>query len=192
MRRQRVIWTAAAGGVVAGVAGYLGLITAAMPIDLGVGRRTRPLGPQRIQIAAARETVFDTIAAPYGERTTRALREKVEVLERGTDLVLAAHYTPIRGRLRATTVETVRLTRPERVGFHLVRGPVPYVVESFQLDVDADGTMLTYTGELGTDLWVLGERWGDLVATKWEATVAASLTAVKTEAERVRRPTHSP
>jgi len=120
----------AIGGAVAGAATYLGLVSGAAPLDLGIGRRTRPLGPLRIQIAAPPETVFDAIAAPYGERVTRALRDKVRVLDRGTDMVLAAHYTPIRGRLRATTVETVRFDRPERVDFRLVRGPVPHVQET--------------------------------------------------------------
>jgi len=57
----------------------------------------------------------------------------VEVRERGADLVLAAHDTPIGARLRATTVETVRFTPPERVDFRLVRGPVPQVEETFLL-----------------------------------------------------------
>jgi hypothetical protein len=71
------------------------------------------------------------------------------------------------------------------VGFRLVRGPVPHVVEQFVLTATPDDcTSLTYTGELGTDLWRLGERWGDRVAALWEHTVAASLESVKTEVER--------
>lgn len=182
--RIRRIAGAAAGGTLAGAAAYLGLVTGAAPLDLGVGRRTRALGPLEIQIAAPREVVFDVIASPYAERTTRAMQEKVRVLERGSDLVLAAHYTPIRGRLQATTVETVRFSRPDRVDFRLVRGPVPHVVESFVLRVTTAGTALSYSGELGTDLWRAGQWWGDLVAARWEAVVRASLDAVKVEAER--------
>jgi polyketide cyclase/dehydrase/lipid transport protein len=174
----------AAGGLVAGVGVWTGLVTGAVTLDLGIGRRLRSLGPLEVHVAAPAEIVFDAIAAPYGERTTRALREKVKVLERGADMVLAAHYTPIRGRLRATTVETVRFDRPRRVDFRLVRGPVPHVVESFLLTAEGDGTLLAYTGELGTDLWGVGQRWGERVATIWEATVLASLDAVKNEAER--------
>jgi hypothetical protein len=59
------------------------------------------------------------------------------------------------------TVETVRFTRPERVDFRLVRGPVPHVVESFMLSEHDAGTRLVYEGELGTDLWALGQRWGN-------------------------------
>ncbi len=100
-------------------------------------------------------------------------------------MVLAAHHTPVAGgRLTATTVETVRFTRPERVGFRLVRGPVPAVTEAFELTEHGPGTRLEYTGELGTDLWALGRWWGGVVAPRWEATVASSLAAVKQEAER--------
>ncbi|WP_406175875.1 SRPBCC family protein [Streptomyces sp. NBC_00996] len=176
------IAVAAVGGV---AAVYLGLVSGALPVDVGVGRRTRRLGPQTVDIAAPREVVFDVIAQPYLSRSTRAMREKVRVLERGSDMVLAAHFTPIAaGRLTATTVETVRFTRPQRVDFRLVRGPVPTVVESFQLDEHGAGTRLVYEGELGTDGWALGERWGHAVAARWEATVAASLSTIKAEAER--------
>ncbi|MEZ0067254.1 hypothetical protein ABIA32_003267 [Streptacidiphilus sp. MAP12-20] len=179
----------AVGSLVAGGAlatGYWGLVSGAVPVDLGVGRRVRPLGPQTVEIAAPRELVFDILAQPYLGRPTRAQLEKVRVLERGSDLVLAAHTTPLaRGRLNAVTVETVRFTRPDRIDFRLTRGPVPHVVESFTLtETAAGGTRLEYAGELGTDLWALGERWGRLVAAQWEATVASSIASVKAEGER--------
>jgi hypothetical protein len=175
----------AAGLAAAGAGGlYLGLVTGALPVDIGLGRTTRPLGPLSIEVAAPRETVFDVIAAPYDVRASRAMQAKVAVLERGSDLVLAAHYTPIRGRLRATTVETVRFSRPDRVDFRLVRGPVPYVVETFRLRDRHETTLLEYEGELGTDLWQLGARWGDVVARRWQAVVQESFAAVKAEAER--------
>jgi hypothetical protein len=190
--RALTIGTAAASVVGAGVAAvYLGLVTGACPIDVNLGRRSRPLGPQVGDIAAARERVFDIIAQPYLGRTTRALAEKVQVLDRGTDMVLAAHRTPIRGplgRLTAVTVETVRFARPERVDFRLVRGPVPHVVETFHLTDHDTGTRLEYRGELACDLWQLGQRWADLVARSWEHTVASSLAAIKAEAERRTHP----
>ncbi|MET8681735.1 SRPBCC family protein [Streptomyces sp. NPDC004647] len=180
-------WTAGAAAVVAG--GYAGLVSGALALDVGLGRRFRPLGPQMLDIAAPRHLVFDVIAQPYLGRATQAIREKVQVLERGSDMVLAAHYTPLgSGRFKAVTVETVRFTRPERVDFRLVRGPVPHVVEAFVLTEQAAGTHLVYEGELATDLWRAGTWWGAKVAARWEATVAASLVSVKTEAER--RATH--
>ena len=128
----RRVLAASALGAGATAVGYVGLVTGACPLDLGIGRRVRPLGPQLVEVAAPREVVFDVIAEPYLGRAPRALAGKLQVLERGSDMVLAAHFTPLGGRLGlvAQTVETVRFTRPERVDFRLVRGPVPYVVEA--------------------------------------------------------------
>ncbi|MGH3401995.1 MAG: hypothetical protein ACRDRJ_05655 [Streptosporangiaceae bacterium] len=160
-------------------------MTGAVSLNLGAGTRTRPLGPQVIDIRAPREVIFDIVAQPYLGRSTRAMREKVRVLERGADMVLAAHFTPVAGgRLAAATVETVRFTRPGRVDFRLVRGPVPAVVESFVLTGHPTGTRLEYRGEMSTDLWGLGARWGQIVARRWEETVAASLASIRHEAER--------
>jgi hypothetical protein len=184
----RRVLAASALGAGATAVGYVGLVTGAWPLDLGVGRRVRPLGPQVVEMAAPREVVFDVIAEPYLGRAPRALADKLRVLERGSDMVLAAHFTPLGGRLGlvAQTVETVRFTRPERVEFRLVRGPVPHVVEAFVLGEQAGGagTRLVYSGEIGADLWRAGERWCAVVAARWEQTVAASLGAVKIEAER--------
>lgn len=98
--------------------------------------------------------------------------------------MLAGHYTPIRGRLKATVVETVHFERPDNIPFRLACGPVPHVAETFTLERHDDRTHLAYTGELGTDLWGLGERWGDIVAPTWVSVVRSSFHAVKTEAER--------
>jgi hypothetical protein len=178
-----VIGVALIGGAAAAL-GYAGLVTGAVPLDLGVGRRTQPLGPQVVDIAATRDVVFDVVSAPYLGRTPRALAGKLEVIERGNDMVLAAHHTKVGRRLTATTVETVRFSRPDRIDFRLVRGPVPHVVEAFIL-ADRDGaTALRYEGEIGADLWQLGRWWAGVVARRWEAVVAGSLASIKAEAER--------
>ena len=180
------MWIAAstAAGVGAAIAGgFVGVVTGALAIDLGVGRRTRALGPQTVKVGTPREEVFDVIAAGYLARQPKAAAEKIRVLERGTDMVLASHRTPVRGRMW-TTVETVRFTRPERVDFRLVRGPVPHVVERFTLTATETGTTLSYEGELAADLWRLGQLWADLVAERWERAVSTSLEVIKAEAER--------
>jgi hypothetical protein len=161
-------------------------VRGSLTLDLGVGRRIRPLGPLRLRIAAPRELVFDVISSPYLGRTPRALRARLDVLERGEDLVLAEHFTPVYG-LTATTVETVRFERPSRVHFRLVRGPVPHVHETFELHAADGETELVYSGELGTDLWAIGAIWGAAVARTWQATVSASLEGIRTEAERRAR-----
>jgi hypothetical protein len=65
-----------------------------------------------VTIAAPRQRAFEVLSEPYLARQTRAIAEKIHILERGSDMFLAAHRTPIRGRLVATTVETVRFTLP--------------------------------------------------------------------------------
>ncbi len=175
-------------GVAAFVAGrriYRVYAAGAITVDLGLGRTVQPLGPVVRRIAAPRELVFDVIAAPYLGRTSRALQEKLQVWERGSDMVLAAHHTPVKCGV-TTTVETVRFERPERVIFRVVRGPVPHVAESFVLrEVEIEGgTDLTWEGQLGTDLWALGAWWGARVARSWTKAVQASLHEIAVEAER--------
>ena len=166
-----------------GIALYALLVRGQLTVDAGIGRTVRPLGPFAWRIAAPRELVFEVISAPYLHKTPRALEDKLRVLERGENMVLAEHFTPV-GPVVTTTLETVRFEPPERVHFRLVRGPVPYVVEQFVLRATNGGTELEYTGELGTDFWGIGRWWGELVAHRWEAAVRQSLTAVKAEAER--------
>jgi hypothetical protein len=172
-----------AGALAAIAVTFLLVSRGAVTVDLGIGRTVRPLGPIEMRIAAPREVVFDVLSAPYLDRTPLALQSKLHVLERGGDMVLAAHFTQLRG-LVATTLETVRFEAPSRVDFRLVRGPVPYVVEQFLLHEDGDATAFEYRGELGTDLWAAGRLWGNVVARKWERAVRTTLEHVKTEAER--------
>jgi hypothetical protein len=105
-----------------------------------------------VEVGAARDAVFDLLARPYLGRAARAVQEKVQVWERSGDMVLAAHRTKVGRRLTAVTLETVRFIRPQRIDFRLLRDPVPYVLESFQLTAESDAvTRLDYSGELSTD-----------------------------------------
>jgi hypothetical protein len=61
------------------------------------------------------------------------------------------------------------------------------VTETFTFDETVDGTRFTYSGKLGTDLWRLGQAWGDLVARSWVQTVHESMAVIKTESERSAR-----
>lgn len=174
----------ATAGAAVGLGYYL-VVTGKLTLDTGWGRRVRPLGPFGVEIAAPAETVFDIIAAPYLGRTPRAMSGKLKVLERGTDMVLAEHYTPVHGgRLTAATLETVAFDRPRRVRFRLVRGPVPEITEEFTLTEDDGKTRLDYSGELGTDFGAAGQLWADRVAAAWQAAVRSSFKSIKAEAER--------
>lgn len=177
-------WAAVLAGGGLAVAAYRAVISGGATLDLGVGRRIRTLGPLHVDVQAPRQVVFDVLAEPYLGRQTRAVAEKIEVLERGTDMVLAAHRTPLGNGRTAVTVETVRFTPPHRIDFRLVRGPVPYVVEEFLLTGDGDTCRLAYTGELGTDGWAAGALWGELVARRWEEAVADTFHEVRVEARR--------
>jgi hypothetical protein len=184
MQRRRI------GGVVAallalGAGGHrlYGVFTrGGISVDLGIGRTTQPLGPLGVRIAAPRETVFEVIAAPYLAQAPRALAATLRVLERSQEMVLAEHYTEVRCGV-VTTVETVRFERPSRVHFRLVRGPIPHVVEQFELSETDEETELEYRGELGTDFWGLGRWWGRRVARQWDRAVQASLEEIKSAAE---------
>jgi hypothetical protein len=191
---MRSVWTAGtlALAVVASRWAYRRLVAGDLVIDLSIGRTVRPLGPIDARIQAPRELVFDVIAAPYLASPPPSLAEKIQVLERSKEMVLAAHRTPVRGELVATTVETVRFERPGAVHFRLLRGPVPHVIERFELTEDRDATLFHYEGEMGTDLWALGRWWGDLVARRWDEAVresVADITRIAQErAARRRRP----
>ncbi len=188
MARGGAAAVAAAGGL-AGLGYYL-VVTGKLTIDTGWGRRVRPLGPFGAEIAAPAATVFDVIAAPYLGRTPRAMSGKLQVLQRGSDLVLAEHYTPVhRGRLTAATLETVAFDRPRRIAFRLVRGPVPYITEEFALTEHDGTTRLDYSGELGTDFGIVGQWWAGRVAAAWEAAVRSSLAGIQAESQRRARTT---
>jgi hypothetical protein len=140
-------------------------------------------GPVTWKIASDRETVFQVIACPYLEKTPRSMKDHLQVWERGTDMVLAAHFTKVKCGI-TSTVETVQFERPERISFRLVRGPVPHLKESFILQNEEVGSALTWEGELGTDFGRLGELWGNVVARSWEKAVRSSMKAIIAEAER--------
>ena len=177
----------AAGGA-AGLVYYL-VVTGRLTVDTGWGRRVRALGPFSVEVAAPAGTVFNVIAGPYLGRTPRAMAGKLRVIERGEGMVLAEHYTPVhRGRLTAATLETVTFDRPHRVGFRLVRGPVPHLAEEFTLTERRGVTVLAYSGELGTDFAIAGQWWGSQVAKAWEAAVRASFASIQAEAERRAKP----
>lgn len=186
-RRELAVGCMALGGLAGGA---LLVVRGALTIDLGIGRRIRELGPLNAEIVAEPEVVFDVVAAPYLGRTPRAMTDKLRVVERSHDMVIAEHYTPVLGgRMVSTTVESVRFERPRFIHFRLLRGPVPLVTETFEFKPGNAGasTDFEYRGELSTDLWSVGAWWGRIVARRWEAAVSESLQSIRVEAERRAR-----
>jgi hypothetical protein len=65
--------------VATAAAGYVLVVRGVVTLDLGLGRRVRPLGPIRLEVAASPETLFDVIAGPYLAKTPRAMRSKLQL-----------------------------------------------------------------------------------------------------------------
>ncbi len=167
-----------------GLAGMFLISRGRIHLDLGWGRSLHPLGPFAVQINAPRDLVFEQISSPYLGRMPAALRSKLKVLEKGSNLVVAEHRTKL-PLMDAVTVEAVQFHPPGRISFRLLRGPVPHVSEEFLLEETGSGTALSYRGELGADLWVLGRLYGgSIVCPSWESAVAHSMEEIKKGAER--------
>ncbi len=60
---------------------------------------------------------------------------------------------------------------------------MPPVIESFAFEETADGTRLSYSGELGTDIWRFGQAWVPVVRS-WVDVVGDSMATIKIESER--------
>ena len=166
-------------------AGFLLLAMGRLNLDLGWGRSLHQLGPIEIEITASRDLVFRVISEPYLGHNPKG--SGIEVLAKGEDLVVAAHFTKLRF-YEARTVEAVQFETPTRVHFRHLTGPVPYAVEQFELAEAGRGTTLRYTGELGIDFYLLGRLAGrHWVRPQWERVVREHLEDVKERAERLER-----
>jgi hypothetical protein len=179
-RREAIL----AGTLASGVATLVALMARGrLTLDTGWGRTVTPLRPMTLRIEAPRELVFDYLASPYLGRTPRSVQQHLHVWERGTDMVVAAHFSRLQG-YTAETLEAVRFERPERISFRHLRGPVPHAEERFELTEEDGATVLHYHGEVGLDFWGLGKlaavTW---VVPTWERTVRASLETTRSGAE---------
>lgn len=175
------------GGIVAGLAGSAGgwlwwMTNGKLTLDLGWGRSFHEVGPITARIEAPRSLVFEQIASPYLGRTPKDARDRLQVWERGADMVVARHVSKV-SFYTAETVEAVRFEEPERVVFRHLRGPVPHATEEFVLsedDDDAEVTHVEYRGELGIDFWFLGRLAGRYwVVPEWERQVRPHVQQLK-------------
>ena len=162
---------------------FLLLAMGRLHLDLGWGRSLHELGPISFRIRAPRELVFEIIAAPYLGRAPTG--SGTEVLARSSQLVVAAHHTPVHF-YTSRTVEAVEFDPPGWVGFRHLTGPVPHAVEEFTLDETEGETELHYRGEVGIDFFALGRiaarHW---VTPQWEGVVREHLDDVKVRAEQL-------
>jgi hypothetical protein len=173
-----------AGTVIWGVSTLMSWMTRGrLTLDARVGRSLHRLGPLTVMIDAPRDVVFELLSAPYLGRTPHTVADTLEVVERGSDLVVALHRSKV-GFWTAETLESVRFEAPERITFRHLRGPVPHALETFELSARDGRTELVYRGELGLDFWVFGRLAGRYwVTPSWLAIVEQHLAATKSAAE---------
>ena len=161
--------------------GFFQLARGRLALDLGWGRSRHALGPITVRVGAPREIVFETLQAPYTGRAPRG--SGIEVIERGEELVVAAHHTPVHF-YTSRTVEAVRFEPPERITFRHLAGPVPEAFEEFTLREEDGETVIEYRGEIGIDFWWLGRLAGRLwVIPQWESKVRPHLEGIREPAE---------
>jgi hypothetical protein len=172
------------GTLVGGVISLLSwMARGRLTLDAGLGRSFHRLGPLTVEIAAPRALVFEQLSAPYLGHAPRDVAATLEVIERGSDMVVARHVSKV-AFYTSETVESVRFESPRRISFRHLRGPVPHAVEAFELAEHDGGTELVYTGELGIDFWVLGKLAGRFwVTPTWLGIVREHLGEVKTATE---------
>lgn len=188
---------ALSGALGGGVASLVALMaTGRLTLDTGWGRTTHALGPLTWEIAAPRAMVWQQFTGHYLGRIPREMRDSLQIVERGEDLVVAAHHTDV-GPYRAVTVEAVGFEEPERIRFRHLRGPVPHATEEFVLEeIDAQSTRFTYTGEIGLDWWFMGDFaarlavvpiWTDAVRGHVEKSIEAVTERAQARRRRERR-----
>jgi hypothetical protein len=179
-----VLVTVLGGTLVGGVVALFSwMARGRLTLDADVGRSRHRLGPLTVEIDAPRELVFEQLSAPYLGRTPRDSAATLEVIERGSDMVVARHFSKV-AFYTAETVESVRFEAPGRITFRHLRGPVPHAVEMFEMAERDGATELVYTGELGIDFWVLGKLAGRYwVTPTWLGIVREHLAEVKATAE---------
>ena len=137
---------------------------------------------------------------PRHRRTPRdCLRRRCRTVHRPTTSGHAGESRDPRtrwtdGARRAPHRSRIRFNRGHRRDRHprpaepdgLPAAPRPRATRDRDLHLRRDhrGDPLSYSGELGTDFWRLGQAWGDLVARSWVDAVRDSMATIKTESER--------
>ena len=117
------------------------------------------LAQQRITIDAPRPLVFQMLSAFGRGHLPGDEGESSSVLERDGDRLTVEFFT-MEGKRRYRTVEEVTLFPPERITFRHLEVPLHYSSEEFRLEEVADGTELSYRGDIQCRIaWLPGVGW---------------------------------
>lgn len=153
-----------------------------IPFDIGVGRTVVRLSPRTVLVRARRPMLFEMLRSAGQARGVRH-RDRVEVLERSGDLIVARLRTDT-GRGVTSSVEAARFFPGERVTYRHLLGPFPYALEEFVLREVPGGTELEHRGEFAVDLWWLGRLAARLyIKRAYERLVDEHMAAIKEAAE---------
>lgn len=117
------------------------------------------LARQHMIIDAPRPLVFQMLSAFGRGHLPGDEGESSRVLERNGDLLTVEFFT-LEGKRRYRTVEEVVLFPPERITFRHLEGPLHHSSEEFRLEEVADGTALSYRGDIRCRMpWLPGMGW---------------------------------
>ena len=147
--------------------------------------------PYQVQIQADRRLVFQYLTA-FGVGGPGS-RESSKVLRDEGNRKLVEFHLEVRGLFggtkRVRTVEWVTLNEPESIDFEGVTGPLPLLLDRFELEEDGGCTVLRYRSTVGAHGWVFGWPIAMLIARPMvKRHMRAHLAEVKERVEaRARR-----
>ena len=141
---------------------------------------------RHITIDAPRPLVFQMLSAFGRGHLPGDDGESSKVLERDGDRLTVEFFT-LEGKRRYRTVEEVTLFPPERITFRHLEGPLHHSSEEFRLEEVADGTELSYRGDIQCRMpWLPGMGWfiaRFYVKPKYDRVIRQHMDRLKTAAE---------
>ena len=152
---------------------------------------TTPISDVQVTIEAPRELVFE-MAGAVGGTLPGGPPHHAELISRDGDLLVVRYSAPPPFRFFGF-LEEVRLSRPSRIDYRVLKGPLDRVEEWLLLDeAAARRTLVTYGGLVESRIPVIGSLVERLVAApayRWymRRTLAALKVAAERRASRSRR-----
>lgn len=141
------------------------------------------LRPLAVEIAAPRELVFE-MASAVDAKLPNGPSHEATLVERSGDVMIVS-YRLMGRRGPVELLERVTLTRPQRIDYERLSGPLDHVSE--RLTFEDHGKMLTivrYSGQVGRRLPLLGPLIVRMLAVPaYERFMRQSLRSLKEAAE---------
>jgi hypothetical protein len=117
------------------------------------------LADLHVTIHALRSLVFQTFGSFAAGQAPEGNREGATVLEQDGNRLLV-QFVSRDGKRIYRTLEEVHFFPPERITFRHLKGPLHHASEEFQLAEVAEGTRITYRGQIECRMpWLPGAGW---------------------------------